>query len=413
MSSAFSKRHGLRAPARAMLALGLACIPVHSGFGQVQPSTNRPRPFDPDACGPADPAYIRTANETGGIPMFLQRSEATKAFHLVRESTRNNVATVFWATGTLDGAPKTIRIPVDSATKRMTFTFSADTKSSQIKLAQPSGVAVAQATASTEDTELNCGRIVTVTSPEAGEWRAEITGTGKYWLEAQAQSDIFFVSAEFVKRGGRPGHEGLFRIQGEPVTGTPALLEVSLSAGAMRTNEFYLVTEEGQTIQKLQMHTVNSDRGSLEFVGSVDLPAQSFRVAVHGSDSNGKPYQRFFSKLFHVESVEVSSQLDFDELSSGGTKQVAFTVRNLAVPRTFKITVTDAHQFVGNVEPKELTLGAGETGTVQVDLTVPPGTAPGVGDNLVFVATSVTGPVTSNFSVVHFSVSSAATQNLR
>jgi hypothetical protein len=30
----------------------------------------------------------------------------------------------------------------------------------------------------------------------------------------------------------------------------------------------------------------------------------------------------------------------------------------------------DTHQFVGKVEPKELTLGAGESGTVRVDLTV-------------------------------------------
>ena len=383
------------------------------GFGQTQPSTNRSRPFGPDACGPGDPAYIRSANETGGIPMFLQRSEAAKAFHLVRESTRNNVSTVLWATGTLNGQPKTVRIPVDSVTQRITFTFSVDTKGNALKLTQPSGGAIKEGTASTEVTELNCGRIVTVSSPEAGEWRAEITGAGRYWLEAQAQSDIFFVSAEFVKRGGRPGHEGLFRIPGEPVSGTPAMLEVSLSASAVRTNEFYLVTEEGQTIHKVQMHTVNSDRGSLEFVGSVDLPAQSFRVAVNGSDSNGKQYQRFFSKLFHVESVEVSPRLDFDELSPGGSKQVAFAVRNVAVPRTFKITVTDAHQFVGKVEPKELTLGAGETGTVQVDLTVPAGTEPGVGDSVVFVATSVAGPATSNFSVVHFSVSSAASQNLR
>ena len=291
--------------------------------------------------------------------MFLQRSEATKASHLVRESTRNNVSTVLWATGTLNGQPKTVRIPVDSVTQRITFTFSVDTKGNALKLTQPSGGTITESTASSEVTELNCGRIVTVSSPEAGEWRAEITGTGRYWLEAQAQSDIFFISAEFVNRGGRPGHEGLFRIQGEPVTGTPAMLEVSLSASAMGTNEFYFVTEEGQTIQKVQMHTVNSGLYSLEFVGTVDLPAQPFRVALKGSDSNGKQYQRFFSNLFHVESVEVSPRLDFDELSPGGTKQVAFTVRNLAVPRTFKITVTDAHQFVGKVEPKELTLGAG------------------------------------------------------
>ena len=381
------------------------------GFGQA-PSTNRSRPFGPDACGPADPAYIRTANETGGIPMFLQRSEATKAFHVVRESTRNNVATVFWATGTLEGAPKTIRIPVDSATKRITFTFSADTRSSQLTLTQPSGGAIEQATANTEDTKLNCGRIVTVSSPEAGEWRAEITGTGRYWLEAQAQSDIFFVSAEFVKEGGRLGHEGLFRIQGQPLAGTPATLQVSLSASATKTTEFYLVTEEGETIQKLHLHAVNSDREFLEFVGRVDLPTLPFRVSVVGRDLNGKQYQRFFSNLFHVESVEVSPPLDSDELSPGSTKQVAFTVRNLAFPHTFKITVTDAHQFVGKVEPKELALDAGESGTVRVDLTAPAGTAPGVGDDIVFVAASVQGPQTSNSSVVHFSVSGSA-QNPR
>jgi len=339
--------------------------------------------------------------------MFLQRSEAAKTFHLVRESSRNNVSTVLWATGTLNGQPKTVRFPVDSVTQRITFTFSVDTKGNALKLTQPSGGAITEGTASTEVTELNCGRIITVSSPEAGEWSAEITGTGRYWLEAQAQSDIFLISAEFVKRGGRPGHEGLFRIQGEPVAGTPAMLEVSLSARAMETSEFYLVTEEGQSIQTVQMHAVNSERDSLEFVGSVDLPAQPFRVAVKGSDSNGKQYERFFPNLFRVESVEVSPQLDFDELSPGGTEQVAFTVRNLADPRTFTIIVTDAHQFVGKVEPKELTLGAGEMGAVQVELTVPEGTAPGVSDNVVFVATSVAGPATSNFSIVRFSVSSA------
>ncbi len=345
--------------------------------------------------------------------MFLQRSEAAKAFHLVRESTRNNVATVFWATGTLDAKPKTIRIPVDSMTKRITFAFSADTKGNQLKLTQPSGGAIQEGTADTEVTELNCGRIVTVSLPEAGEWRAEIGGTGRYWLETQAQSDIFFVSVEFVKQGGRPGHEGLFRIQGQPVAGMPATLQVSLSAKATATTEFYLVTEGGETIQKLRLDAINSDREFLEFVGKVDLPALPFRVSVAGRDFNGKPYQRVFSALFHAESVEVTPRLDFDELSPGSTKQVTFAVRNLGSPRAFKITVTDAHQFVSRVEPRVLELGAGETGAVQVDLTVPVDPGPGAGEDVVFVAASVQGPPTSNSSVVHFSVASGSVQNPR
>jgi hypothetical protein len=401
---------------RVIVTTGLLLVTASLALAQAQSSTNRSRAFGPDACGPADPAYIHTANETGGIPMFLQRSEAAKAFHLVRESTRNNVATVFWATGTLDAKPQIIRVPVDSVTKRITFTFSGDTKGNEFKVTQPSGGAITESSSSTEVTELNCGRILTMTSPEAGEWLAQITGRGRYWIEAHAQSDIFFVSAEFVKKGGRPGHEGLFRIQGQPLVGTPATLQASLSASATKTTEFYLVNEQGQTIQKLQMGAVNSDRQFLEFVGSVALPNVPFRVAVIGRDSNDKQYQRFFASLFHAESVEVSANPDLDpdldELSPGSTKRVTFKVRNIGSPRTFKLTVTDTQKFLTNVAPKELALGAGESGTVQVELTVPPATASGVGDDLVIVATSTAGPPTSNSSVVHLSISSSG-QNPR
>src|SRR5258708_2543879 len=376
MNSAISRRPAVRAWAQAFAGAGLLGATPALVFGQTQPSTNRSRPFGPDACGPADPAYIHTANETGGIPMFLQRSEAAKAFHLVRESTRNNVSTVFWATGTLGGKPEAITIPVDSVTKRITFTFSVDTKGDQLKLTQPSGGSITQGSASTEVTELNCGRILTVSSPEAGEWRAEITGTGRYWMEAQVQSDIYFIGVEFVKKGGRPGHEGLFRIQGQPVAEAPATLQASLSASATKTTEFYLVTERGQTIQKLEMHAVNSDREFLEFVGSVDLPNVPFRVAVIGRDSNDKQYQRFFSNLFHAENVEISPKLDFDKWPAGSTKKVAFTVRNIGFAPPFNPTVPDTHQFVSKVEPKELALGAWEAGTLRWGLTIPARTTP-------------------------------------
>src|SRR5579862_3207692 len=350
-----SKRRGVAAPLdswpviRVLVTAALLFATASLALAQTQSSTNRSRAFGPDACGPADPAYIHTANETGGIPMFLQRSEAAKAFHLVRESTRNNVATVFWATGTLD-AKQILRVPVDSLTKRITFTFSGDTKGNEFKVTQPSGGAITESSSNTEVTELNCGRILTVTSPEAGEWLAEITGKGRYWIEAQGQSDIFFVSVEFVKRGGRPGHEGLFRIQGQPLVGTRATLQASLSASATKTTEFYLVNEQGHTIQKLTMHAVNSDRQFLEFVGSMVLPNVPFRIAVMGRDSNDKQYQRFFASLFHAESVsvEVSAKAGVDELSPG-TKQVAFTVRNIGSPCTFKITVTDTQKFLTNV----------------------------------------------------------------
>ena len=389
----------------------LFCASTLQLFGQTS-STNGARSFDAGACGPADPAYIRTANATGGIPMFLQRSEAGKALHLMRESSRDNVETVFWATGTLNAKAQRFEIPVDSVTERITFAFSVDTEGSKLTLAPPSGRAITEGSPNVEVTELNCGRIVTVASPEAGNWRAEITGAGTFWMEAKAQSDIYFVQAEFVKLGGRPGHEGFFRIEGQPVAGRPATLQVNISAAATTTADFQLVTEGGETIRKVSMQAGNSNRENLEFVGSLQLPKVPFRVAMTGIDWNGKPYQRFFSNLFHAESVEVSPKLDFDDLLAGNTRQVAFTVQNFGPRRTFKMTVTDARQFVSKVEPKQLTLGAEESQIIRVNLTVPGGTAPGVGDDLVVIAASTAEPSTSNSSVVHFSVSrSNSSQN--
>jgi hypothetical protein len=398
---------------RALVRIGLFGASTLWALGQAPLAAAQARSFGPDACGPADSAYIHAANETGGIPMFLQRSEAAKAFHLVRESTRSNVATVFWATGAFDGKTQTIDIPVDAVTRRITFTLSVDTKGGKLTLREPSGKVATDSSERTEVTELNCGRIVTVTSPESGNWRAELMGTGTFWMEVQAQSDIYFVSAEFVRKAGRPGHEGLFRIPGQPVAGRPATLQVSLSA-AVETEEFHLVTEGGETIQNLRMEKVSSDGNTVEFVGTLDVPKVPFRVVATGRDAHGAQYQRFFAGLFHAESVEVSSKLDFDEVPAGATKQATFTVRNTGPTRTFRVTVTDGRQFVSKVEPKELTLGLDESGLIRVDLTVPAGTASGVGDNVVVVATGTSGLSTSNFNVAHISVSpSTAVQNPR
>ena len=332
--------------------------------------------------------------------MFLQRSEAGKAFHLVRETTRNNVSTVFWATGSLEGQSHTVQVPVDSTSHRITFTFSSASEGSSIKIMPPSGTAIGPpASADIEITELRCGRIVTVVSPETGIWRIELSGKGKFWIEVQVQSEIHFLRAEFVREGGRPGHEGFFRIDGQPVAGKPAMIRASLSAEGTRNTEFFLASERGEIIQRLQMRAVDS--AGEEFMGTADLPNVPFRVAATGIDGNGKQYQRFYASLFRAESLEVSWNRSFDELQAGSTRQAQFTIRNAGTDGTFKVTAVDAHQFAAKVEPAELTLASGQSGTVLINLSVPAGAQP-TGDDVVVVATSTAGPTRSNSSVAHF-----------
>lgn len=336
--------------------------------------------------------------------MFLLRSEAGKAFHLVRETTRNNVSIVFWGTGALDVQRQAVDIPVDSLTQRITFAISFDSEGGSAAIVPPRSPAIAPDSPNTEVTDLHCGRIVTVTRPEPGNWHVELAGKGRFWLDAQAQSDIYTVTLDFVREGGRPGHEGLFKIEGQPVAGKPATIRAVLSERGTRTQEFYFANERGEPIRKLQMRAVSA--AGEEFVGTEDLPDIPFRVAVRGVDSNGKDYQRFFAQLHRAEKVEVSWNRAFDELPAGSTKQAQFTIRNSSFSRSFKVTVADAHHFVAGAEPQALTLGPAQSGTLVVDLAVPAGTPPGTGDDVIVVVTSSDGPETSNSSVAHFAVSS-------
>jgi von Willebrand factor A domain-containing protein 7 len=390
----------------ALSAFVWVCI---AGAGAKQlPTVNRSHSFGPDQCGPADPVYIKTANETGGVPLFLQRGEAGKAMQLLMESTRENVSTVLWSSAKLVGAGQRFDIPVDSVTERITFTFSVDTKGMRLLLRQPNGQEIGTGSPGVQDTELNCGRLITVVKPQAGMWHAEVSGNGTFWLEAQGQSEIYFVKAEFVEKGGRPGHEGLFRIQGQPIAGQTAKLRVSVSAKEAKTTEFTLVSSRGDVLENLNLKTTDKDREFLELTGDVALPNVPFRIAVSGRDTKGMPYQRFESPLFHAESVQVVPKFSFDELAPGSTRTGELEVRNFGATRTFKVTVTDAHKLMTKVEPQEVLIGARGSGKIKVQLAVPAGAQAGVGDELVVVVASTSGTPTSNSAIVHLSVTGKA-----
>ena len=377
--------------------------------GQANGQPNRSRRFGPNDCGPADPTYLRMANETGGLPMFLQRSEAGKAVQLMRESTGENRVTLLWATGKLSGATREFTVPLDATVERATFSLSTDTKGTSLIVTRPAGEAVAAGGAGVEDTDLNCGRVVTVASPEAGPWRVQVTGSGRYWIEVEGKSEIFFVTVQFVRLGGRPGHEGYFRIPGQPLGGEPAMLEAGLSRSAGRP-AFELVTEAGETIGTIPIHP-EPDGDPSEYYGRFQLPDQPFRVAVRGHDEKGNEYQRYFHTLFHAENVEVIPHFSaLDELPAGKTTTLNYTVRNVGPAASFRILAFDGRHYLTRVEPRELTLETGASASLAVDLTLPAAVPPGTGLDLTVTATSTSGPATSNGSSQHLSVVAAAAE---
>lgn len=390
---------GLSAILFAMLIAGIG-LP---GRAAAQTGQQQSRSFTPGTCGRVDPTYIRTAEATGGQPMFLQPSEMAAAGHLMRETTLNNTDALFYAAAHLRGQSREYTIPVDSAVKRATFSLSFDAPGTKMTLLRPSGATLTAGEGGVEISDWTCGRIVTVGSPEKGNWRLQLSGTGRFWLRVTAQGDLYILSVEFVRLGGRPGHEGYFKIPGQPLTARPQTLRATVS-GALQSAEFKLVAADGETIQPAPMTGEDSGPEDHEYLGTLNLPSQPFRVAVSGRDGTGLPYQRMYLTQFRGTTVEIAPRNLPDDLRAGSTTTLTFAVRNYGATDSFRFLAVDSRGTIIPSNPPEVSLASGAAAEVKADVAVPPEAVQGTGVTVTITATSTSNPETMNASVAEFVV---------
>jgi von Willebrand factor A domain-containing protein 7 len=373
----------------AFVVLLVFTAPLAAQDGQQQS-----RPFAPGSCGRVDPAYISTAEATGGQPMFLQPSEIAVAGHLMRSSVSSSNDAVLYAAAHLGGQKRSYTVPIDTTVKSVTLTISFDAPGTKMTLMTPTGSAVVSG-GGVEISEWTCGRIVTVDSPEKGAWRIELTGTGRFWLRAEVKSELYLLTAGFMYLGGRPGHEGYFRIAGQPLVGRPQLLRVTVS-GALQSTEFRLVSASGGTIQPVNLQDAGSSGDDHEYMGTVTLPPQPFRVAVSGRDENGLAFERWYLPQFHATTVQIQAPDIPDEVAVGSTVNLEFTLNNFGASDTFQIIAVDSTGTILQAQPPQLTISQSGSAKVIVPLNIAADKPVGTSVMVTITATSASNPEISN-----------------
>ncbi len=347
-------------------------------------------------CSPVDPTYIRNAEETGGQLFLLNPFELGGAFDLVKPQLSGDFVTLFQTRGTLlSGSPRSFAVPVDSTIARVVFSLSVDVKG-PTTLLKPSGTPVLPGQPGVTFKELSSGTVITVERPEPGAWNWQIAGSGSFSVAVKGNSPIELYLFDFVELISLPDH-GFERINGQPVAGSVPTGLANM-VGRFASASFRLVDEAGATLLSLTLARGHPEAAADEFVGDIPLPGQPFRIVVSGLDNNGFPYQRVFPALFRGQTVKVS--LDptsaVPSLPAGRTTTLRFNVSNLGGVATFQIVAADNKGFVSRVQPTLLTLGAGGSGVVQVDLSVPAATPPATVVSLVTTATSTADPTITN-----------------
>jgi von Willebrand factor A domain-containing protein 7 len=244
-----------------------------------------------------DPAYVQTAEATGGQVFLFDRTEAARSMVLVQHSHKHNEM-IFRSTGTLMTGSREFNFPVDSTVESLMLSVTLQCLQS-ITVYRPSNTDVHSGEPDVDDNVFRSGRILILTKPPAGPWRIRISGAGLFFVTVQTKSSISLDRAEFVEPGGRIGHEGLFPVKGAMHPGERRTLTLAITAPAGETT-LRLLNSAGEALEQLEVQATSEGPDDREFLATFPLRHADFRVAVEGRDSAGYPYQRVLPRLFQI-----------------------------------------------------------------------------------------------------------------
>ena len=325
------------------------------------------------SCSPIDPAYIKVAQATGGQVFVIRPNETAKLFNLILPSLKGDLEPILVVQDTNSSIVKSYDVPVDSTIEGLTFSVISDVLSTA-KILRPSGAEVLATDADVTITSLTAGKIIRIVSPEVGNWNLSVSGAGDLSISVFGNSPISFNDFDIVEERGRLGHTGFFSISGKPVLSDEASTASAFITGGILTGTFELRATNNDLIQSITLDKGTIEVADDEFFGSFNLPTESFRVYVNGTNALGEAFTRAFPRVFLAQSIKITPEVPFAQLMPNNPSKIDFTVTNLGTAGTFSLSSIETIGLITSIVPRTITLATDETAIVEVTLSIPNGT---------------------------------------
>ena len=241
------------------------------------PCTGQERAFDP--------AYLRTAEASGGQIFLFDRSEMGGFSALARNDTAHG-ATLARSVGTLANYLE-VRVAVDPSVESLYIAASLQC-TQRIAIYDPQNAEARPELAGGEDHLYRAGRISVIPRPAPGVWTVRLLGKGAYSLAVQGRTPFTLGGVSFAGAGPRAGIEQQVNVYVNAPT--PSL-------------RFRLVNQAGQDPQPIMFEP--SPAGSGRYAARVTPGAQPFRLLVEGTDEEGNVFfQRMDPRLFEPKAIQ-------------------------------------------------------------------------------------------------------------
>ena len=334
---------------------------------------------------------------SGGMFFRVNRSELPQAASIILNRTRPGNADMLYAIDVSDGV-KSYDVPVDSMMSDVTFVASRLQSSGAFALTitRPNGNVVAPGDPGVTFTNTSGVNAIRIAGPAAGQWRMSVSGAGRLVASVFGESSLNLTNFGFLQRAaGQRDEVDFVPLPGLPVAGAPVQVEAVVD-GNPATLDFALRNPDATAIAPIALDRAGEDR----YQGNVTAPASDFLVYATGLDANGARYQRVFRQFFKGQSVRVSPRQMFQTAAPGSDVSYLFDVTNLGgTPMTYVLRYDSSSRY-RVIGPAFLSLGAGETKSVTLTVTIPPSALDGSDDSLSLVVTSTSDPGVTNNAVV-------------
>lgn len=366
------------------------------------------------SCSPIDPVYEEIARDTGGQLVVLENTATAveNYFAIVEPELTGDLEPLLLLKRALGESADNSYIKVDSTMTSLVVNVNMETKG-VIRFFRPNDTEVMPGDPDATINELPYGRVINMSAPTAGSWRLNISGSSgvAYTIVAQGNTPLRFYSFDFVELKGKPGHEGLFPIDGDPIVGVGTTAVASLF-GLFSNASFVLAAEDGRILQRPILEQGNAEADQEDFVGTVEPPTERFRVYVMGKDTNGFSFSRVYPPMFLAQKIQVETMAMAcdQEMYAGSQFRALYRVTNRGdTAGDFDISASPSYGSVSRISQPEVALEPGASSEIEVLLDVPADIDDGSVVYVTLTATDAAAPAAANTAFVSRLAQSAIT----
>ena len=232
--------------------------------------------------GTVDPAYVTTAEATGGTVFLVGPSEsAGKMAEMTASNRHPEVVFRASASPAADGLHE-FDVPLDSTIESAYFFISLQCLEG-LSIIDPSGEEVRADVPGVEVHSFAAIRLLTVAAPTPGLWKIRVAGHGFLSVIVKAKTDLRLANVTFAD-----AQNALKR--------TAQRLEVTLE-GAASDVAFHAASAGADVLKLLNLELEQQKDTYRTYGGAITPPGVHFRVVVAGTDPNGFRFQRVHKRL--------------------------------------------------------------------------------------------------------------------